>query len=66
MVEYIDTMEEETVMLAMYPTELEKGAGYCTTYTHCEVHLTLIYKDSKVSFNLLCNKFLPFCRSTQV
>ena len=37
-VEYIDTMEEETVMLAMTPDELkEKGAGYCSTYTHCEV-----------------------------
>ena len=44
-VEYIDTMEEETVMLAMTPDELrEKGASYCSTYTHCEVrHCWLLH-----------------------
>lgn len=31
-VEYIDTLEEETVMLAMTPDDLqEKGVAYCST-----------------------------------
>ena len=43
MVEYIDTLEEETVMIAMTPEDLmEKGQGYCSTYTHCEIHPAMI------------------------
>ena len=42
-VEYIDTLEEETVMIAMTPEDLmEKGQGYCSTYTHCEIHPAMI------------------------
>lgn len=42
-VEYIDTLEEETVMIAMTPDDLqEKGVGYCSTYTHCEIHPAMI------------------------
>lgn len=39
-IEYIDTLEEETVMIAMTPSDLkqEKEYAYCTTYTHCEIH----------------------------
>ncbi|GLH06502.1 LOW QUALITY PROTEIN: DNA-directed RNA polymerase subunit beta [Gryllus bimaculatus] len=35
-VEYIDTLEEETVMIAMSPDDLrqEKEYAYCMTYTH--------------------------------
>lgn len=52
-VEYIDTMEEETVMLAMTPDELqEKGAGYCSTYTHCEIHPSMILG--------VCASIIPF------
>ena len=41
--EYIDTLEEETVMIAMTPDDLqEKGVGYCSTYTHCEIHPAMI------------------------
>ncbi len=43
MVEYIDTLEEETVMLAMTPEDLQEGEGcYCSTYTHCEIHPAMI------------------------
>lgn len=42
-VEYIDTLEEETVMLAMTPEDLQEGEGcYCSTYTHCEIHPAMI------------------------
>jgi len=53
-VEYIDTMEEETIMLAMTPDELiEKGASqYCTTYTHCEIHPSMILG--------VCASIIPF------
>lgn len=52
-VEYIDTMEEETVMLAMTPEELaEKGQTYCTTYTHCEIHPSMILG--------VCASIIPF------
>lgn len=41
--EYIDTLEEETVMLAMTPEDLQEGEGcYCSTYTHCEIHPAMI------------------------
>ena len=43
MVEYIDTLEEETVMLAMTPEDLQEGDKcYCSTYTHCEIHPAMI------------------------
>lgn len=54
-VEYIDTNEEETVMLAMTPDDLpapEKGAGYCSTYTHCEIHPSMILG--------VCASIIPF------
>ncbi|XP_013400456.1 DNA-directed RNA polymerase II subunit RPB2 [Lingula anatina] len=52
-VEYIDTMEEETIMCAMYPDDLhEKGQGYCSTYTHCEVHPSMILG--------VCASIIPF------
>ena len=47
-VEYIDTLEEETVMIAMTPDDLqEKGVGYCSTYTHCEIHPAMILGEKK-------------------
>ena len=42
-VEYIDCLEEETVMIAMTPDDLNpEGSGYCSTYTHCEIHPAMI------------------------
>jgi DNA-directed RNA polymerase II subunit RPB2 len=52
-VEYIDTLEEETVMIAMTPEDLmEKGQGYCSTYTHCEIHPAMILG--------VCASIIPF------
>lgn len=48
--EYIDTLEEETVMIAMTPDDLqEKGVGYCSTYTHCEIHPAMILGELALS-----------------
>lgn len=54
MVEYIDTLEEETVMIAMSPDDLrqEKEYAYCTTYTHCEIHPAMILG--------VCASIIPF------
>ena len=42
-VEYIDTLEEEAVMIAMVPDDLQEGEGcYCSTYTHCEIHPAML------------------------
>ena len=55
MVEYIDTLEEETVMIAMTPEDLmEKGQGYCSTNTHCEIHPAMILGEAvggRLQFN---------------
>lgn len=49
-VEYIDTMEEETVMLVMTPDELT--SDYCDSYTHCEIHPSMILG--------VCASIIPF------
>ncbi|XP_039254275.1 DNA-directed RNA polymerase II subunit RPB2 [Styela clava] len=52
-VEYIDTLEEETIMLAMFPEDLQdKGEQYCSTYTHCEIHPAMILG--------VCASIIPF------
>ncbi|XP_036190996.1 DNA-directed RNA polymerase II subunit RPB2-like [Myotis myotis] len=52
-VEYVDTLEEETVMLAMTPNDLqEKGVAYSSTYTHCEIHPSMILG--------VCASIIPF------
>jgi len=58
-VEYIDTMEEETVMIAMTPDDLgEKDISYCSTYTHCEIHPSMILG--------VCASIIPFPDHNQV
>lgn len=58
-VEYIDVNEEETVMVAMTPDELvEKGQAYCSTYTHCEIHPSMILG--------VCASIIPFPDHNQV
>ena len=58
-VEYIDTMEEETVMLAMTPDYLlEKNSTYCSTYNHCEIHPAMILG--------VCASIIPFPDHNQV
>lgn len=53
-VEYIDTMEEETTMIAMTPEDLkqERDQAYCLTYTHCEIHPAMILG--------VCASIIPF------
>lgn len=52
-VEYIDPLEEETIMLAMFPEDLQqKGEQYCSTYTHCEIHPAMILG--------VCASIIPF------
>uniref|UniRef100_T1K9Y6 DNA-directed RNA polymerase subunit beta n=2 Tax=Tetranychus urticae TaxID=32264 RepID=T1K9Y6_TETUR len=52
-VEYIDTSEEETVMIAMTPDDLQDTEmAYCSTYTHCEIHPSMILG--------VCASIIPF------
>lgn len=52
-VEYLDTMEEETSTVAMTPDELAaKGQSYCSSYTHCEIHPSMILG--------VCASIIPF------
>lgn len=52
-VEYIDTLEEETVMIAMTPDDLhDSEMAYCSTYTHCEIHPSMILG--------VCASIIPF------
>lgn len=52
-VEYIDTLEEETVMIAMTPDDLKPSEMvYCSTYTHCEIHPSMILG--------VCASIIPF------
>ena len=49
--EYIDVLEEEGCMIAIDPKELERSE-YCSTYTHCEIHASLILG--------ICGSIIPF------
>lgn len=52
-VEYIDPLEEESIMLAMTPDDLsDKDVQYCSTYTHCEIHPAMILG--------VCASIIPF------
>ena len=55
--EYIDTLEEETVMIAMMPDDL-RSSDYCSTYTHCEIHPSMILG--------VCASIIPFPDHNQV
>lgn len=52
LVEYIDTEEEETTMIAMEPKDLEAEDSYSNTYTHCEIHPSMILG--------VCASIIPF------
>ena len=51
-VELIDTEEEETIMVAMEPNDLAPEEDYCNTYTHCEIHPSMILG--------VCASIIPF------
>lgn len=52
LVEYIDIKEEETTMIAFEPIHLKTYRHYCTTYTHCEIHPSMILG--------ICASIIPF------
>lgn len=56
-VEYIDTLEEETVMITMGPAEMQAAVNYCKTHTHCEIHPSMILG--------ICASIIPFCDHNQ-
>jgi len=56
-VEYVDTEEEETTMIAMTIDDLRAAraspaTAYCTSYTHCEIHPAMILG--------VCASIVPF------
>jgi DNA-directed RNA polymerase II subunit RPB2 len=56
-IEYIDTEEEETTMIAMEIKDLENArmpgrVAYSETYTHCEIHPSMILG--------VCASIIPF------
>lgn len=57
LVEYIDTMEEETIMVAMSLEDIQ-GSSYCSTYTHSEIHPSMILG--------VCASIIPFPDHNQV
>lgn len=54
LVEFIDAEEEETTMIAMKPGDLNLPAeeAYSTTFTHCEIHPSMILG--------ICASIIPF------
>merc|ERR1711871_622800 len=52
LVEFIDTEEEETCMIAMEPKYLTESEKYAFTYTHCEIHPAMILG--------ICASIIPF------
>lgn len=54
LIELIDTEEEETSMVAMKPSELglPPAEAYSTTFTHCEIHPSMILG--------VCASIIPF------
>jgi len=67
LVEYVDTDEEECSMIAMNPSDLfhdrvqgeegEKSVSYCSSYTHCEIHPSMILG--------VCASLIPFPHHNQ-
>ena len=52
LIEYIDTEEEEATMIAMYPMELIKNVTKIKTYTHAEIHPSMLLG--------VCASIIPF------
>ena len=52
LVEFIDSEEEETCMISMFVSDLQTLKSYCHTYTHCEIHPSLILG--------VCASIIPF------
>lgn len=52
LIEYLDVEEEESSMIAMKFDDLKPGNEYCYTYTHCEIHPSMILG--------VCASIIPF------
>lgn len=54
LIEFIDTEEEETTMISMKPSDLSlpPEEAYSSTFTHCEIHPSLIFG--------ICASIIPF------
>ena len=57
LIEWIDCNEEETTMIALAPRYIGKAADeaerdYCRSYTHCEIHPSMIFG--------VCASIIPF------
>jgi len=51
-IELLDCEEEETSMISMFPSDLKDLYSYCSHYTHCEVHPSMILG--------VCASVIPF------
>uniref|UniRef100_A0A1A9VXS4 DNA-directed RNA polymerase n=1 Tax=Glossina austeni TaxID=7395 RepID=A0A1A9VXS4_GLOAU len=62
-VEYIDTLEEETVMIAMSPYDLkqDKDYVYCTMYTHCEIRPAMMLGKLRLASSGMCEITIKGC-----
>jgi DNA-directed RNA polymerase II subunit RPB2 len=58
LVEFLDVEEEETSMIAMNIDDLTSRSDYCYTYTHCEIHPSMILG--------VCASIIPFPDHNQV
>jgi DNA-directed RNA polymerase II subunit RPB2 len=52
LVEFLDVEEEESSMISMKIDDLNPDNEYCTTYTHCEIHPSMILG--------VCASIIPF------
>lgn len=59
LVEFLDVEEEETAMIAMHISDLQKkDSVYSCSYTHCEIHPSMILG--------VCASIIPFPDHNQV
>lgn len=58
LIEFLDVEEEEVSMIAMNIDDLQNRNDYCYTYTHCEIHPSMILG--------VCASIIPFPDHNQV
>lgn len=52
LIEYIDCEETENAMIAMFVHNVSDDRAYCRTFTHCEIHPSMIFS--------ICASIIPF------
>jgi DNA-directed RNA polymerase II subunit RPB2 len=58
LIEFLDVEEEEVSMIAMMIDDLKNRSDYCYTYTHTEIHPSMILG--------VCASIIPFPDHNQV